>query len=85
MKDKALKKVTDLIRKMNEDATLASLPTNNVGSQLNPTNPITIAGLPPEYPPVSAKRKKEAKKGNDGKIYFGIGSRSRWMKNYKNK
>lgn len=80
MKDKALKKVTDLIRKMNEDATLASLPTNNVGSQLNPTNPITIAGLPPEYPPSFKRKKTEAKKGADGKIYLGSGSRSKWMK-----
>lgn len=80
MKDRALRKVTDLIRKMNEEMSSSSLPTNNVGSQLNPNNPITIAGLPPDNPPVSKRNKKQAKQGSDGKIYFGIGSRRKWMK-----
>jgi hypothetical protein len=84
MKNRALKKVTDLIRKMNEDVMASSLPTNNIGSQLNKNNPVTIAGLPPEQPPAFKRRKKDATKGSDGKIYLGDGSRKRWMK-YNNK
>jgi hypothetical protein len=73
MEDKRLQKVIDLIRTFKEESAMSlGAPTNNASSG-------AIAGLPPDFPPVFTKKKRN--------IYMGIGSRQRWIpkKNTTNK
>jgi hypothetical protein len=66
MENSKLERIIYIIRTLKEEgvSVSASIPTNNASSG-------QIAGLPPDQPPVFAKKKKN--------IYLGIGSRSRWM------
>jgi hypothetical protein len=65
MEDKKLQKIIDLVRSLKEEGvTSPGVPTNNASSG-------AIAGLPPDFPPVFRKKKRN--------IYMGIGSRERWM------
>jgi hypothetical protein len=70
MNEYKLQKIIDIIRNLKEDSSISlGSPTNNASSG-------AIAGLPPDFPPVFTKKKRN--------IYMGIGSRSRWIKK-KNK
>ena len=66
MKEK-LQRVIDTIRSLKEEMAVGGVPTNNASSG-------SIAGLPPDNPPMKKKKKTYA--------YGGRGSRKMWM-NYK--
>jgi len=65
MDNRKLQNIINIIKSLREESVMSlGAPTNNASSG-------AIAGFPPDFPPVFAKKKRN--------IYMGIGSRSRWM------
>jgi hypothetical protein len=58
MNDKIINKIVEIVRKLNEDGGMsvgAVAPTNSTNKS---GGPISIAGLPPDNPPVDLRKKK---------------------------
>ena len=66
---KKIDKILQIIHNLREEGmSVAGIgPTNSTNK---PNQPISVAGLPPDTPPVRKKKN----------IYLGIGSRKKWMK-----
>ncbi len=62
-------RIIQIIHDLREEGMITSGPTNSTNK---PGQPISVAGLPPDSPPVFKKNKRN--------IYLGLGSRKRWMK-----